>query len=249
MSDTKIKVDWELKNLDTGEVLRPPYPVSEDGVKYPVGGTYTDQPRFGMDPVSSWIGGKSRPYQFSTVLFAETTADDIRGKFNAIKRLAEPDEALGRPPICVFSYAGFDAMVLVENVDVEIKPPREDGSPRLITLSFTLKRYKPFSQVQIDPTKPSKESYYLVVASPEACYEQIAKRYYGSALAGDRIRKRHPAMPMQPTVGSKVELPSRSIILREVVQPSYHAFCPTDVDATKAFQDLLNRRAGHKVVL
>jgi len=248
-SKPKIKVDWEIKNLDTGELLQPPYPVSEEGVKTAFGGTYSDQQRFGMDPVSNWIAGKARNYQFSTVLFAETTADNIEGKFSSLKALADPDEALGRPPICVFAYGNAEAMVLVENVDVVIKPPRKDGSPRLITLDINLKRYKPFSQTQIDPTKPSKESYYLVTSAAEASYEQIAKRFYGSAYAGDRIRKRHPDMPMQPTVGSKVHLPSRSIILREVVQPAFHALSPTDPDATRAYRDLLDRRAARKVVL
>lgn len=244
----KIKVDWKLKNVDTGEEFLPPYPVAEDGVKWQVGGTYAEIQRFGMDPVANWVGGKTRSYTFNSVLFAVTTAENIEAKFIQLEKLAEPDEALGRPPICVFTYGNTDVMVLVENVDVTEKPPRDDGSPRLIEVSLTLRKYKPFSQTQIDPSKPTKESYYLVASAAETSYEAIARRFYGSALSGDRLRKRHPNMAMQPTVGAKVKVPSKSVILREVVQPDYHAFDASDADATEAYRDILDRRATHKVV-
>jgi hypothetical protein len=246
----KIAVDWEIKNMDTGELFRPPYPVSSEGVRVQgVGGVYAEMQRFGMDPVSNWISGKTKTYQFTTVLFAETTDDNIEAKFSMLTKWASKDEDLGRPPICIFTYGNADVMVLIEEVSPIIRPPRSDGSSRLIDLDIVLRKYKPFSQIQIDPNKPNKESYYLVMSATESSYESIAKKYYGSAIAGDRLRKRHPSMPMQPTVGTKVHLPSKSIILREVVQPDYHAFNLNDEDATYAFRELLDARSSRKVIL
>lgn len=245
----KTATDWQLKNLDTGEVFIPPYPVAEQGVKVGgVGGVYAEIQRFGMDPVANWVGSKTRTFTFSTVMFAESSDKDISGKLAELEALASPDEALGRPPICVFTYCNTDVMVLVETVDMTIGTPRDDGTPRLVTLEIGLRRYRPFSQVQIDPTKPAKECYYLVASAAEATYEGIARRYYGSALAGDRLRRRHPDMPMQPDVGAKVKVPPRSMVLREVVSPAFHAHNPADPEAAQAFRDLLDRRAERKVV-
>lgn len=246
---SKLKTDWNLKNLDTGEVLNPPYPVSEEGLKYQgLGGNYAESQRFRMDSVSNWISSKTRTFQFSTVLFAETSGNTVEQDFYKLKKLSSVDEDLGRPPICVFSYGKLSVIVLVDDVAVTIKPPRDDGTFRLINLDISLRKYKPFSQVQIDPASPTKESYYLVVSEAECSYERIARRYYGSALAGDRIRKRHPEMPFQPTTGSKVHLPSKSIILREVVAPSCHSLNCEEAATMEVFQDLLDRRSARKVL-
>ena len=246
---SKVKTDWNLKNLDTGEILNPPYPVSEEGLRYQgIGGNYQEIQRFGMDPVSNWVSSKTRTFQFSTVLFAETSGDTVEQDFYKLKKLASVDEDLGRPPICVFSYGKFSVIVLIDDVSVVMKPPRDDGTCRLINLEISMRKYKPFSQVQIDPTSPEKESYYFIVSEAECSYERIARRFYGSALAGDRLRKRHPDMPFAPATGSKVHLPSKSIILREVVEPSCHSLKDDNPEVRSVFQDLLDRRSSRKVL-
>jgi hypothetical protein len=241
-------------NLDTGEELHPPYPVDESGVRFSAGGVYSDQARFGsQDPVSHWTAGRLRSLSFNTVLFSEHKDDEIEDALDVFVKLAEKDENLGRPPICEFVYGSvLDEMVQVELVEVEIgqlKSGESAGAARRVGLTFTLRRYKPFSQIQIDPTKPKKESYFLIVSRAEASYEAIARRYYGDPLRGDRLRKRHPEMPFCPTVGSKISVPARSTILKETVEPAFHALSLTNDEAIAAFERVLEARANRKAFL
>jgi hypothetical protein len=192
---------------------------------------------------------------FSTVLFAEDSSVNIQAKLDAFEALAVKDERWGRPPICVFTYGKvISEMVMVESAPYTVMPIRTGGgdddlTAREVRIDFSLVRYVPFSQVQIDPNKPSKESYYLVVRQVEASYEAIAARYYGDPLRGDRLRKRNPDMPLQPTVGEKISVPSRSIILSEEVEPSFHALSLTDESVADRYREILDERSTLKVVL
>lgn len=248
-----VPVDWEIKNLDTGQKLLPPYPLAEEGLRVTIAGAVTEQPRFGFqDPITQWTSGRARVLTFTSVLYAVDSTERIATKFKQFEKLAIKDPTLGRPPICVFTLGSGSILsetVLVESIDVDVPPIRPDGEPRQITLGFTLRRYRPFSQTQVDPTKPTKESYFLVVTSAEQSYEAIARRYYGDPLKGDRLRKRHPGMPLRPEVGSKISVPAKAIILREEVAPAFHALSLTDEEAVGRFEEILDERSGRKVVL
>jgi hypothetical protein len=248
---TKRQIDWQLKNLDSGELLNPPYPISEDGVRISIGGTYVDQPRFGFqDPITQWTTGRIRNITFSSVLWTNDRTESIVAEFRKFERLAVKDESLGRPPIVVFNHGNwFSETVFIESVDPEIPPIRPDGQPRQVTLNFTLRKYVPFSQTQIDPTKPTKESYFLVVRAVETSYESIAREFYGNPLLGDRLRKRHPAEPMEPSVGAKISVPAKSVILQEEVEPAFHALSLTNEEAVANFEVMLELRNDRKAVL
>ena len=252
---------WTIKNLDSGKFLIPPYPIGDEGVKVEVGGIVTEQEMFGaQDPIVQWTRGKVKVITFSTVLYAEDSTQSILSKLAEFERLAIKDESLGRPPVCIFTYGmALSETVLIQSVDHEIAPLRSDFEPRLVNLNITIKRYRPFSQTQIDPTKPAKESYFLVVKASEASYEAIAKRYYGQPLAGDRLRKRiasasgealdREAMALAPLVGSKIKSPARSIILKEVVEPTFHAFNLENETVLASFLDLIERRSRKTAVI
>lgn len=261
MASKKESPGWTIKNLDTGKFLLPPYPIGDEGVRVEVGGVISEQERFGFqDPITQWTRGKVKVITFSTVLFAEDSTQSILSKLREFEKLAIKDESLGRPPVCIFTYGmALSETVLIESVDHEIAPLRSDFEPRKIELSISIKRYRPFSQTQIDPTKPKKESYFLVVKASEASWEAIAKRYYGQPIHGDRLRKRiasstgasldREAMALAPIVGSKIKIPARSIILKEVVEPSFHAFNLEDETVLDSWLDLLDRRSRKTAVL
>ena len=166
---TKRPIDWEMKNLDTGEILRPPYPISEEGLRITIGGVLVNQNRFGFqDAITQWTNGKVRQITFSSVLFTNDRTESIAADFSRFEKLSIKDDALGRPPIVIFNHGNWlSETVLVESIDPEIPPIRPDGQPRRVQLNFTLQRYKPFSQTQIDPTSPTKQSYFLVVKGAE----------------------------------------------------------------------------------
>jgi hypothetical protein len=244
--------DWQIRNLDTGAILNPPYPMTEEGVTLDgIGGNITEQSRFGFeDTLLQWTSGRTKGFTFSTVLYSEHSEDDIMPKFAALKKLSKKDPDLERQPICIFSIGKvLSETCMVSNVDVRIAPPTAEQTAKLIELTISLKKYKPFSQVQVDPNKPSKESYYLVVSAAEASYEALARRWYGDPMKGDRLRKRHPDMPLMPSVGARISIPPKSVILAEPVVPSFHALSLTDEDATKNFEDIAEVRNGYKVVM
>lgn len=248
----KIPVDWRIKNLDTGKVILPQFPLA-DGIKVGIGGTLVEQDRFGFqDAITNWVKGKVRTITFEAMLFARTKDEglDVQDLLDMFEELAVQNSDLGRPPICEFSYGTvLSETVLVESIDPSIVSTLDSGEPREVRLSFALKRYKPFSQRPLDPTKPTKESFLLVASQAEQSYEQIAKRYYGDPLLGDRLRKRHPESPFAPSVGQVVKVPSRGVILTEVVRPTSHVFDPDDEDVATAYAAILETRNARKLVL
>lgn len=252
MATQKIPIDWTIQNLDSKEILFPPYPLGEGGLRVTIGAVYAEQPRFGFqDPIIQWVTGKAKVITFSAVMFTQDSSEDIVEAFRDFERLAIVDPKLGRPPICTFTLGSgsfLSEMCVVESIDPDIPPIRPDLEPREIVLNFTLRRYVPFAMTTIDPTKPTKQSYFLVASSSEASYEAIAKRFYGQPLAGDRLRKRHQDMPLHPTVGRRVRIPAREIILAEPVEPAFHALSLTNEEAMENFQNILDERNQKKVV-
>jgi len=256
---TKIEVDWTIKNLDSGKLIRPQFPLT-DGVNMSVGGNLIVQNRFGFqDPIVQWVQGKDKTITFQTKLFARNIDDDIISMLSDFEDLAVKDDALGRSPICLFSYGQFvSETVFVESVDPTFKDiintagqtvGAASGGPRDVSLTFTLRRYTAFSQQHIDPTKTPKESFYLIATAAEQSWEAIAKRFYGDPLLGDRLRKRHPEYPFSPPIGAKVKVPARSVILSEVVQPQSHIFDLEDAETVEAYEFILAERNARKVTM
>lgn len=250
MGNVKYAVDWRLRNLDTNELLLPPFPLGDEGVSISVGGNVVIQSRFGFqDPVIQWTGGKVKTFTFRAQLYSRDTSDDVRAQLKRFEALAIKDDTLGRPPVVLFTYGRvINEIVLIENVDPQITKLRSDGEPREVFLSFTMHRYKPFRQQQIDPTKPTKESYQLRASAALKTYEAIALKHYGNPLLGDRLRKRHPDRPLTPEVGKLVKVPAREVIGSEVVQPAFHALSLTNAEAVAAFERIVDLRSTRKVV-
>lgn len=240
----KIKVNWELKDLDHDAKLLPQFPL--ENVSSSIGGVLAEQARFGFqDAITNWTRGKSKTITFQTEVFAryEDEGPIVQTWVDDIVALSEPDPDLGRPPICLFTLGNaISETVLVEAVDPTIVSTLETGYPRQVQFSMTLRRYTPFSQSQIDPTRPQKESFLLVASQAEQSYEGIARRYYGDPLLGDRLRKRHPAYPFAPAVGNVVKVPARALILKETVEPAAHMLSLDNADAVAAFETILEDR-------
>lgn len=253
MATQKIPIDWSIRNLDSGQLILPPYPLGDEGLSATIGANYAEQPRVGFqDPIIQWITGRAKVITFRSVMFTPDSSASITGVFYDFEELVIVDPHLGRPPICQFTLGSgsvLSEMCVVTSIDPDIPPVRPDGEPREIVLSFSLLRYVPFSLITIDPTKPAKQSYFLVATSAEASYEAIAKRFYGNPLYGDRLRKRHPDMPMQPIVGKKVRIPSRDLLLSETVEPAFHALSLTNEEALNNFQTVLDERNEKKAII
>ena len=241
----KYRADWFIKDLDNNIVWEPQFPLDQ-GVSISVGSELSKANRFAQqDPIIQWTKGKERTFTLQTKLFAydESQGKEVLKVYKALEALAVKDISLGRSRICLFVYGKhISETVLIEHIDPKFTDVLLDGTYRSIDLSISMVRYRPFTQQTIDPSRPAKESYYLVASRAEASWEAIAKRFYGDPMLGDRLRKRHPQWPYKPPVGAKVHIPPRIVILREVVEPSCHVFDFKDTDAQYAFQDVLDVR-------
>lgn len=251
---SKIAVNWSLKNLDRNLLVRPQFPIGEEGVSATLGSTIAEQPRFGFqDPITNWTQGKTTTFSFTTMLFArsDNEADNVNQLVADFTSLAKKDEELGRSPICLFTYGNIiSETVIVESVDPTFRKILRDGDPQEVSLNITLRKYVPFSsQRLVDPSKPAKESLYLVASDSEKSYEQLARRFYGDPLLGDRLRKRHPQNPLAPALGSVVRIPNKNVILQEVVEPASHILSLTDEDAVANFERILEDRNNRKLVI
>jgi len=246
----KYAVDWSLRNLDTNAPFLPQFPI-EGGVRLDVGAGIASQDRFGFqDPIIQWTKGKALTVSFRTMLFSRAGFEDIQYALDGLVALSQKDETMGRSPICLFTYGKYlSLMVLVESADTTIESLKtSDGTPRHATVSITLKKYVPFSQESFDPSKKAKESFYLVARASMKTYEEIARQFYGDAMYGDRLRKRNPEYPMFPELGTIIKVPSRAVVMKEVVEPSCHVFDRTDEDAMTAFATILDDRNDRKVI-
>lgn len=244
-------VNWKITNLDTNEVFEPQFPIDDAiGVSINEGSTLSERSRFGFqDTLLQWKSGKAETLTFPTRLFAEHYGDDIQKKVEQLRSLAKKDERLGRSPICLFVYGfAITEYVMVESVNPVLRGVLPSGSSRDVVFNITLKKYTPFSQKPLDPSRPAKESYYLVASAAEQSYEALALRFYGDPLLGDRLRKRHPAHPTAPRVGQYTKIPSREVIQREAVEPSSHVFSRADTETETAYQRIVEARGQPTVI-
>lgn len=253
MADTpKIAVDWSIRNLDTNELILPQLPMPDDGVQIGAGSRLVDQERFGeQNTITHYTGGGPRTFSFSVMLYARHAdeAADVEDLLDKLIALTEKDDALGRIPICLFRFGSYlSETVLVEKVDPTIVSVDTAGFVREVRCAMSMRRYTPFSQSQIDPTKQTKESYLRVVAQGEQMWEMIARRYYGDPMLGDRLRKRHPEYPFSAPIGAVVKVPARGILLKETVKPAFHAFALDDEDAVDNYDRILSYRNARQIV-
>lgn len=241
----KPPVNWAIQNLDTGEKFIPPFPISSaSGIQWQLGGTWAEQARFGFQsPLLAWTNGVVDTFTFEMMLFATHEGIDIDIPLKQFVALGQKDRRLGRPPICLFVFGSVigETVVFAPMAPI-IKSTLDNGKSREATISVTLKKYVAFSQTRLDPTRPQKESAFLVASSNEASYEAIALKHYGNPLFGDRLRKRHPDMGLAPVIGEIIKVPSRTVILSEVVTPAGHMFDATDQNASDAFETILAAR-------
>lgn len=234
---------WKRSNF----VVRGQFPVTEDGVKFNVTNVIGDAGGLGLaHPFTQWIRGEKQTISFTVVLFAEHNGHDIRTLFNQLLKLVEADTALGRPPVCKFTYGSIlSVLVLVQGGEIQIRRARTDGKARHIVWPISLVRWVPYELEQALQTGPQKESRHEFVTEERRMYEILAAREFGTsnALFGDRLRKRNREGPFAALDLSSVKIPNADIILNEPVTPEFHAF---DVNGIAAQQAMLNRIQNRK---
>jgi len=246
----KQEVNWLLQSVDTKEIFRPQFPVDGD-FQISTGAVLSEQSRVGFqDSLLAWTAGRVKTFTFSIRLFSRYIGEDIKSQIELLQKFADKDAGFGRPHILALKYGTLvSVLVMIDSLDHAIRDTHRNGDPKDVRTNIVLKKYVPFSKRTISPTKTKKESFYFVATEALNSYEAIAKRFYGDALAGDRLRKRHPEKPMNPDVGDIVRVPSRDLILSEVVQPESFILDRDDIDAVENQEKIQAARNKRKLVV
>lgn len=232
---------WKRSNF----VVKGQFPVTEDGVKFNVTSVIGDAGGLGLaHPFTQWIRGEKQTISFTVILFSEHNGQDLRTLLNQLLRLVVADTALGRPPVCKFTYGSvLSLLVLCQGGEIQIKRARTDGKARHIIWPLTLVRFVPY-ELEILQTGVKKESRHEFVTEERRMYEVLAAREFGTsnAIFGDRLRKRNREGPFAAIDQTSVKIPNGDIILNEEVTPEFHAFDVEDIAAQEAMLKRIQNR-------
>lgn len=184
---------WKLYNTDSGEIYEGQFgPI---GLTKDLGsqvGTFSSLNR--QDPIVQWLGGTGEMITFDALLFSQNFLRSIGKQLTALEKLVKKNFALGRPPVCRFTYGKeMSMLVIVESLGgIRYADSRPlIGTFRSAMLTITLRKYVPYSPVETAETPT--ETYYRPARINDT-YETIAKQAYGSAVKGVNLRARFPKL-------------------------------------------------------
>lgn len=199
------QIKWKIYNTDSGETYEGQYgPI---GLTKDLGsqiGTFSSLNR--QDPIVQWLGGTGETITFDALLFAANTFRTIGRQLTALEKLVKKDTALGRPPVCRFTYGKeMSLLVIVESLGgiryADARPLV--GTFRSAMLTITLRKYIPYKPVQTSEEEPATETYYRPARISDT-YEIIAKQAYGAAIKGVNLRARFPKLDVVIPTGEIV---------------------------------------------
>ena len=184
------------------------------GANYAEGGTLNRQ-----HPITQWTRGKSKTIAFEAKFFARDTQENIDDTLAKLEQATSRVEALGRPPLLIFSWGRvFSEFVVIEDLgNVVVDELRPDGTHQGFLLRIQLRRYDFFDLKLTDPTAPPHDSFVALVRQGDT-WEHLAARQYKNPLQGDLLRRRNPDKPFL-TPGQVVVLLDRENIRGVPVLP------------------------------
>lgn len=258
---TQGDVHWKITTIEPRSnkfknfTIRGQMPVDEEGISMsltnsiPEGGVYG-----GAHPIIQWVRGNLQTISMPVTLFARDKDEDIKAMFDQMSRLVIRDKTLKRIPLCKFTFGSIVTMkCLVQGFgEVKIYRLTTQGKARRIEFPMTLQRFQPYEVVQTLAGQRPRESRLQKINTPEMrMYEYIAMREWGAsgALYGDRLRKRNKENPFSAPDGERTKVPNGKIILREAVEPEFHAFDPDDEAASQLVLDKFVSRNARVLVV
>jgi hypothetical protein len=230
------------------------------GQKYPEGAGFGS-----IQPFIQWVGGELESLSFDAYFHFEPYMAAKEGSFfresGALRKhveqlieAAKKNRNLGRPLLWKFVWGRFvfgPAVLIVGQEQLQSVQWTHDqeGSPgRGIleadvvrqTVQVTLKKYRKFDYEVTNPDAPKSNTIYAEAHAGDQ-WEHLAKRIYGSAVYGQSLRLRFPAVP-RPQSGITYPLPNLSTIKKDVYEPqalalSLSSDAQTELDALAGFYE------------
>lgn len=204
---TNPVIKWTLFNTDGGDTYEGQFgPI---GLTKDLGsqvGTFSSLNR--QDPIIQWLGGTGEAISFDALLFAQNSFRKIGKQLTALEKLVKKDPALGRPPVCRFTYGKeMSLLVIVESLGgiryADSRPLQ--GTFRSAMLTISLRKYVPYKPVVSATDEVPTETYYRPARINDT-YETIAKQFYGSPVKGINLRARFPNLDVVIQTGAIVRV-------------------------------------------
>lgn len=198
--------DWVIESVDDEVSLR------LVGEYHPEGGLETDQAPVVTDtttagsdePSLQWVSGGSRVWRFRNRFRSKHNLDDIRGKRDDLERLRQRDPNLGRAPRVSVAWGDRELTGFVTSLRTRDVGLWVTGLPKELQFEIEIT-----SAPDVTGSGSSGETQYLHLAAGES-FETLGRRYLGSALRGERIRRINPALAGRPErAGDRVKVLER----------------------------------------
>lgn len=240
---------WNLKNLDTGQVLQGQFEASNVAREVATNwGQFTSLNR--QNPILQFLNGAAEKVSFDGMFFrkhALDTAPEV--KLETLVSWAKLDDNgnLRRPPVLQFWVGDGHLMINCVIVGINTAYQRPDFFGGLRHCNFTVSLLE-FTTFSIDDQKEINTRY--ARARDRDYYELLAFEEYGNPLIGDVIRKAHPALQRLQS-GDIVKLPSiEGVRTTEVTQtsiPLKTAFGRKDTAQRQLRLQFFDKRSGSYV--
>lgn len=236
---------WNLVNLDTGLHVKGGFPaesVTENhSAEWAKHWALNRQ-----EAIMQFLHGGDTTISFEAMLWKESVAQSIDGQLEIIRSFIRRDKITGRPPVLEFwvGDAHLSMICVMESLSVRHGRPNFLGNLQEVRLSISLAKYVPFIVGQAT----NFDTRYHIARRGDT-YEMLCQREYGLPQLGVVIRQRHPTMPLAPTPGGIVKLPSIEGLRTVRIEP----LSPMFVDLAKStaagvrFAELLAARSSDKL--
>jgi hypothetical protein len=232
-SSTQGDVHWRLKTIEPPGLkfknfqVAGQFPVEEEGIGIAMNQNVPEAGSYGVPfPFVQWIRGELQVVTLPVVLYSRDKDENIKFFFDEMAKFITYVPELKRIPTARFTYGDIISIKCICRGfgEVKIARPKPDGKARRIDFTMTLARFEKYTLLNFDVNAKPSESRYQVVSGNNRMYERLAFREWGSALHGDRLRKRNRRYAFAAADGEKVKVPSGDIILNEAVKPEFFPF-------------------------
>lgn len=222
---------WHILNLDTGEEVKGRFPAED--VTETIGAEWAAHWALNrQNAILQFLHGAEDTISFTATLFAETVLMNLNRDLERLKKMARRDKITGRPPVLQFWIGDghLSAVCVCDSITIKRERPQFMGGLHQAQLTFNLRTYKPY----VPGLVSNFDTRYHVARAGDS-YEMLCQKEYGAPLLGVIIRQRHPSMPVVPTPGQIVKLPSiQGLRTAEVAMASYMFSRLSDGDSVQA---------------
>lgn len=226
-----LKFDgWHLLNTDTFESVNGDFPA--ENVVDTRGAAWAQHWALARKhAIHQFLHGETREVSLDVTFWKDHLLDmNAERQLSTLLGFLAIDRLFGRPPILEFwignSFLSMKCILVAASVKHE--RPTKLGAMKQARVSLTLQQFEPYDEKELQ----NFDTRYHIARQGDT-YEMLTHREYGDPMLGVEIRKRHPSMPLAPTIGSVVKLPSVQGVRRVRIAPSSIPFAHLEARSSK----------------